>query len=159
MWIRFVIKRVSWPGLDGGHTAKRRRWRKNLASCLATALLASTPIAAQPAKVFEETLHILGPIKGLKLGLRHASVTTPATPYPRPVVLILHGAGAPVAGNPDFALGGHSLMTSLAEMGLDVWALDYYGFGESDRYPEMSESADTHPPLERAEDCGTKLMR
>jgi pimeloyl-ACP methyl ester carboxylesterase len=150
-----VIKKDLWLGTDAGKT---RRWRKYLASFVATGLLASTPIAAQSdARITEETLHIQGPINGLKLGLRHAFVTSAATPSMRPVVLILHGAGAPVAGNPDFALGGHSLMTSLAEKGVEVWALDYYGFGESDRYPEMSKAADAHPPLGRAEECADQI--
>ena len=48
-------------------------------------------------------------------------------------------------------------MSSLAESGLDVWAFDYYGFGASDRYPEMSESADAHPPLGRAEECADQV--
>ena len=123
-----------------------------------TALVVAMPLAAEPAmKVIEETLHVQGPIKGLKLGLRHASLTTPATQHPRSVVLILHGAGVPVSGNPDFPLAGHSLMTALAEKGLDVWALDYYGFGESDRYPEMSQSADSHAPLGRAEECADQV--
>ena len=116
-----------------------QKWRNKCAALL-TAILVATQLAAQTTiKVTEETLHIEGPIKGLQLGLRHASATTLATAPSRPVVLILHGAGAPVAANPDFALGGRSLMSSLAESGLDVWALDYYGFGESDRYPEMRD--------------------
>ncbi|HTB88849.1 MAG TPA: alpha/beta fold hydrolase [Steroidobacteraceae bacterium] len=123
-----------------------------------TALVVAMPLAAEPAmKVIEETLHVQGPIKGLKLGLRHASLTTPITQHARPVVLILHGAGVPVSGNPDFPLAGHSLMTALAEKGLDVWGLDYYGFGESDRYPEMSQSADSHAPLGRAEECADQV--
>jgi pimeloyl-ACP methyl ester carboxylesterase len=138
--------------------AKKLGWRKYLISSVVAGLLASTSITAQPAaQVIEETLHIQGPIKGLNLGLRHASVTSPATVHGRPVVLILHGAGAPVAGNPDFVQGSASLMTSLAETGIDVWALDYYGFGESDRYPEMSEPAEAHPPLERAEECADQV--
>jgi len=156
--VQVVIDSVSWTRSAAGDIAKTRTWRKYLASFVATSLLASTSIAAQPAvRVIEETIHIQGPIKGLILGLRHASVTSPATQSARPVVLILHGAGAPVAGNPDFVLGGHSLMTSLAETGIDVWALDYYGFGESDRYPEMSEPADAHPPLGRAEECADQV--
>jgi pimeloyl-ACP methyl ester carboxylesterase len=153
-----VIKKDCWRGSDASDMAKTQTWRKYLAPLVATGLLTSTSIAAQSdARITEETLHIQGPIKGLKLGLRHASATSPATQAARPVVLILHGAGAPVAGNPDFVLGDHSLMTSLAEKGLDVWALDYYGFGESDRYPEMSEAADAHPPLGRAEECADQV--
>jgi len=151
-----VLKAVFWPRIK--ITAKKRGWRKYLAYIVATGLVASSSIAAQSAvQVTEETLHIQGPINGLKLGLRHAWVSDSATRQASPLVLILHGAGAPVAGNPDFMFGSHSLMTSLAEMGLDVWALDYYGFGESDRYPEMSEAADAHLPLGRAEECADQV--
>jgi pimeloyl-ACP methyl ester carboxylesterase len=146
-----------WARRNGRDRVRTQELRSKYALFLAILLMA-TPLAAEPViKVTEETLHIQGPLKGLKLGLRHAFSTTPATQHSRHVVLILHGAGAPVAANPDFPLEGHSLMTSLAEKGLDVWALDYYGFGSSDRYPEMNESADAHPPLGRAEDCANQV--
>jgi pimeloyl-ACP methyl ester carboxylesterase len=41
-------------------------------------------------------------------------------------------------------------MAALADKGLDVWALDFYGYGESDRYPEMNDAPMAHPPLGRA---------
>jgi pimeloyl-ACP methyl ester carboxylesterase len=146
-----------WPERNASDRARGGDWRSRFVSFLA-ASLAVMPLAAQPAiNVAEQSFRIEGPLRGLKLGLRHAAATTPTTESSRPVVLILHGAGVPVAGNPDFQLGGHSLMTSLAEKGLDVWALDFYGFGSSDRYPEMSEPADAHPPLGRAEDCANQV--
>jgi pimeloyl-ACP methyl ester carboxylesterase len=49
------------------------------------------------------------------------------------------------------------VVTALAQTGLDVWALDYYGFGESDRYPEMALPADKHPPLGTAEECADQV--
>jgi pimeloyl-ACP methyl ester carboxylesterase len=153
----FMAKVAFWRGTIMGTTVKVQKWQNRCASFL-IALLVATPLAAQsPVKVMEETVHIQGPIKGLKLGLRHAAATTPAAPPSRPAVLVLHGAGVPVSGNPDFPLGGRSLLTALAESGLDVWAMDYYGFGESDRYPEMSGPADAHAPLGRAEDCADQV--
>lgn len=49
-------------------------------------------------------------------------------------------------------------MTALAERGFDVWALDFYGFGESDRYPEMQDPSDKHPPLGTARDCAGQVQ-
>jgi pimeloyl-ACP methyl ester carboxylesterase len=115
------------------------------------------PLSAQPVlKVHEETIHIKGPLAGLQLGLRHAYLTAPTLTH-RPVVLLLHGAGVPVSGNPDFPLAGRSMMTALAESGLDVWALDYYGFGDSDRYPEMQDAPQAHAPLGTSEDCANQV--
>ena len=120
---------------------------------LLLALTLAGSLSAQPAlKVHEETIRIKGPIAGLQLELRHAYVTATTVSH-RPAVLMLHGAGVPVSGNPDFPLGGRSMMTALAERGLDVWALDYYGFGDSDRYPEMQDTPQAHPLLGKAEDC------
>ena len=117
-------------------------------------LLIGAPLAAHAQGIGEETIHIQGPLKGLRLGLRHASTPNAAG---RPVVLILHGAAVPVSGNPDYPFGGRSMMTALAQSGLDVWALDYYGFGESDRYPEMAQPADAHPPLGTAEESADQV--
>lgn len=121
------------------------------------------PLAAQPAAktraaaLQRETVRIQGPLKGLKLGLRHIAMAPDSLATRRPVALILHGANIPVAGNPDFPFAGRSMMAALAEMGLDVWALDFYGYGESDRYPEMSEPPDRHAPLGLASDCADQV--
>jgi pimeloyl-ACP methyl ester carboxylesterase len=109
-------------------------------------LLGSQLEAQSQSGVRQETIRIQGPIKGLKLALRHV-VSSSGAPGNRRIVLILHGAGVPVSGNPNYPFGGRSWMQALAEEGLDVWGVDFYGFGESDRYPEMSEPADRHPPL------------
>jgi pimeloyl-ACP methyl ester carboxylesterase len=49
------------------------------------------------------------------------------------------------------------MMTVLASHALDVWALDFYGFGDSDRYPEMMDPPNRHPALGRAEECADQL--
>jgi hypothetical protein len=87
-------------------------------------LVTSISLVARGAPaVVEETVRILGPIPGMKLGLRHAG--SGAREPQRPVALILPGAAVPVSGNPDYPFNpGRSLMTALAESGLDVWALD-----------------------------------
>ena len=115
-------------------------------------------LAAAPVNtVSEETRRIDGPLPGLKLGLRHAFTGDPAAARSLPV-LILPGAAVPVSGNPDYPfVPGRSLMTALAQSGLDVWALDYYGFGNSDRYPEMDAPANSHPALGNAQECADQV--
>lgn len=121
---------------------------------LAALLALAAPVRAElpAARVLEETRRIEGPVPGLKLGLRHA-FTHDADASQRPPVLILPGAAVPVSGNPDYAFApGRSLMSALARHGLDVWAMDYYGFGASDHYPEMDRPAESHAPLGDAAD-------
>jgi pimeloyl-ACP methyl ester carboxylesterase len=132
------------------------------AGALASVMLAVSTVsaAAPPAEkpVQEETVRLPGPIEGLKLGLRHASTMSVDARQARPAVLFLHGSAVPVSGNPDFRQGGQSFMTALAERGFDVWALDFYGFGESDRYPEMQDPPDKHPPLGAARECADQVQ-
>lgn len=55
---------------------------------------------------------------------------------------MLHGSAVPVSGNQAYPFGGRSMMQALAEDGLDVWSVDFYGFGASDQYPEMNEGTE-----------------
>lgn len=64
-------------------------------------------------------------------------------------VLYVHGATFPAALSVAYRFEGRSWMDDLAASGFDVWALDFAGYGGSDRYPEMSDSADG-PALGRA---------
>jgi pimeloyl-ACP methyl ester carboxylesterase len=45
----------------------------------------------------------------------------------------------------------------LNEVGFDVWALDFQGFGNSDRYKAMENSPDALAPLCNAEDAGAQV--
>jgi pimeloyl-ACP methyl ester carboxylesterase len=141
-----------------GRREAPRGWRVRATFMLMALTIAGTgALSAQPGqKVNEESIRIKGPVAGMQLGLRHASAMGSTNTH-RPAVLMLHGAGVPVSGNPDFHLGGRSMMTALADSGLDVWALDYYGFGESDRYPAMQDPPQAHPPLGRAEECADQV--
>lgn len=55
-------------------------------------------------------------------------------------VLFVHGATFPSALAADFPFGGRSWMETLAARGHDAWALDFLGYGRSDRYPQMREA-------------------
>jgi pimeloyl-ACP methyl ester carboxylesterase len=77
--------------------------------------------------------------EGLKLGIRHKHG---AVKPGRDPVLFLHGSSFPSALAFDFRMEGGSWMDQLAEQGFDVYALDFPGYGLSDRYPEMSSGAE-----------------
>jgi pimeloyl-ACP methyl ester carboxylesterase len=68
-------------------------------------------------------------------------------------VLILHGSTLPSSLSAAARIDGVSWMDDLARRGFDVWALDFLGFGGSDRYPEMSQDPSSHAPLGRARDA------
>ena len=83
-------------------------------------------------------------IASLNLFMRHLTAPVPNV---GPPVLILHGATFPSANAAAWRIDGHCWMDDLAEHGYDVYALDFLGYGESDRYPEMLAGAVTGPPL------------
>jgi pimeloyl-ACP methyl ester carboxylesterase len=62
-------------------------------------------------------------------------------------VLYLHGATFPSALSIAFRFDGYSWRDALCDAGFDVWGLDFLGFGESDRYPEMDQPSAAHAPL------------
>jgi len=104
-----------------------------------------------------ETQHrIAGPIDGLSLLLRHLPPLRRHAGAPR-VVLYVHGGTFPSALSIAHRFDGRSWRDSLVEAGYDVWSLDFYGFGGSDRYPEMAEPADRHPPLGGAESASRQI--
>jgi pimeloyl-ACP methyl ester carboxylesterase len=66
------------------------------------------------------------------------------------IVLYIHGATFPSALSIAHRFDGHSWRDHLNAAGYHVWGLDFLGFGGSDRYHEMSQSADDRPALGRA---------
>jgi len=104
----------------------------------------------------EQHFRIPGPREGLSLFLRFLpSAQTSATP--RHAVLYVHGATFPSALSVAHRFDGRSWRDALCDAGFDVWGLDFYGFGHSDRYPEMDQPAADHAPLCGAEDAAQQL--
>ena len=87
---------------------------------------------------------------GLRLFLRGLRSTASSR---RGVALYLHGATFPSALSVAFRFDGVSWRDALCSAGFDVWALDFLGFGGSDRYREMEADADAHAPLGLAADA------
>jgi pimeloyl-ACP methyl ester carboxylesterase len=104
----------------------------------------------------EEHFCIGGPRDGLSLFLRFMPAARSEF-QPRRAVLYVHGATFPSALSIAHRFDGRSWRDALVDAGFDVWGLDFYGFGHSDRYPEMDQPAADNPPLCVAQDAATQL--
>ncbi len=91
---------------------------------------------------------------GLRVALWHEAASRPGTHAP---VLFVHGASFPSSLAAGFKFDGVSWMDHLAARGFDVWALDFLGYGASDRYPAMREPAGAHAPLGRSADAARQI--
>jgi pimeloyl-ACP methyl ester carboxylesterase len=108
---------------------------------------------ARPLDPKEQHFRIPGPIDGLSLFLRYLPATAPSSRS----VLYVHGATFPSALSIAHRFDGKSWRDALNESGFDVWGLDFYGFGYSDRYPEMDLAATEHAPLCTANEAAKQL--
>jgi pimeloyl-ACP methyl ester carboxylesterase len=97
----------------------------------------------------EEHVRIPGPMPGLELFARYLPARNRRGGTS--TVLYVHGGTFPSALSIAHRFDGRSWRDELADAGFDVWGFDFYGFGESGRYLEMSEPADGRAPLGRAE--------
>jgi pimeloyl-ACP methyl ester carboxylesterase len=104
----------------------------------------------------EQHFRIPGPRDGLSLFLRFLPAAR-TTFEPRRAVLYVHGATFPSGLSIANSLDGQSWRDALCEAGFDVWGIDLYGFGHSDRYPEMSQPPTDHAPLCTAADAAGQL--
>jgi pimeloyl-ACP methyl ester carboxylesterase len=103
----------------------------------------------------EVHFRIPGPIKGLQIFLRYLP---PARSAGRPkVVLFIHGMSFPSALSIAHRFDGRSWRDELCNAGFDVWGVDFYGFGYSDRYSEMSQPPESNPPFGQAEEISQQI--
>lgn len=114
-------------------------------------------------RVAEIVHHLEGVNDGIReawrprLALREQRRAINADPRP---LLYVHGATFPSAASVMLRLDGISWADSLNAAGLDVWALDFAGFGGSERYPEMA--GDVRPeslPVGRATEAAEQIER
>lgn len=113
------------------------------------------PIAAR-LDAREQHFRIPGPRESMSLFLRLLSADS-ATGKPRRNVLYVHGATFPSALSVAHRFHGASWRDALCGAGFDVWGLDFYGFGHSDRYPEMNRPPFENPPLGVTKDAAAQL--
>jgi pimeloyl-ACP methyl ester carboxylesterase len=111
---------------------------------------------AQKLDPREQHFRIPGSREGLLLFLRYLPAEKTAL-HPRRAVLYAHGATFPSALSIAYRFDGRSWRDALCEAGFDVWALDFQGFGHSDRYPQMELPAADNAPLCVAADAAKQL--
>ena len=104
----------------------------------------------------EAHFRIPGPRQGLSLFLRFLPAAETRF-RPRRAVLYVHGATFPSALSIAHRFDGRSWRDALNDAGFDVWGLDFYGFGHSDRYPEMEQPPSDNPPLCVADDAAMQV--
>jgi pimeloyl-ACP methyl ester carboxylesterase len=104
----------------------------------------------------EEHFFIPGPRSGMRLFLRLLASGT-LLRGGRRAVLYVHGATFPSALSVAYRFDGRSWRDALCDAGFDVWGLDFYGFGHSDRYTEMEAPAAANPPLCAADDAASQV--
>lgn len=104
----------------------------------------------------EQHFRVPGPRQGLSLFLRYLP-SADAKAQQRRAVLYVHGATFPSALSIAHRFDGRSWRDELNEAGFDVWGLDFYGFGHSDRYPEMDQAPADSAPLCDAADAAAQV--
>lgn len=104
----------------------------------------------------EEHYWIEGPRNRLQLFLRHLSPAQSQRAR-APPVLYVHGATFPSALSIAHRFDGYSWRDALCNAQLDVWGLDFLGYGYSDRYPEMNDPPEANPSLCRTRDASKQL--
>lgn len=85
-----------------------------------------------------EVLKTQSRIPNLNIAISHLKPNVISNDYP---ILFIHGGTFPTELAFGFKMNGKSWMDNLAENGFDVYALDFLGYGNSDRYPEMKNSS------------------
>jgi pimeloyl-ACP methyl ester carboxylesterase len=113
---------------------------------------------APPLKLdpLEQHFFISSPIDGLKLFLRLLPARV-AAPGKSKVVLYIHGGTFPSALSIAHRFDGRSWRDELVAAGFHVWGLDFQGYGSSDPYPEMRQSAEYKPALGQAKSASEQL--
>jgi pimeloyl-ACP methyl ester carboxylesterase len=94
---------------------------------------------------------VLTPVDGLSVAVHHQLPQCDAFFEPR-AVLYVHGATFASTLSVFYRFDGLSWADTLAQAGFHVYGFDQIGFGDSDRYAEMSEPADANAAVGRA-DC------
>lgn len=103
----------------------------------------------------EQCLQIPSHHPSLSLFLRH--LPPPIGTAVRGAVLYVHGATFPSALSIAHRFDRRSWRDHLCAAGYHVWALDFLGYGCSDRYPQMDHPADGTAPLCQAEDASRQI--
>src|SRR6266702_2517620 len=108
-----------------------------LRALMVIGLILTSIVAASKAHAADDVARFPSGIGSLELSMSHTGPTASRRGLP---ILILHGATFPSGNAAGWKIDGRSWMDELAATGYEVYALDFLGYGESDRYPEMSSA-------------------
>ncbi|MWB96304.1 alpha/beta fold hydrolase [Flavobacterium sp. GA093] len=103
-----------------------------------------------------EILKIQSHIPNLEIAIHHVAPNVISNDYP---VLFLHGSTFPTALSFGFKMNNISWMSSLSSNGYDVYGLDFLGYGNSDRYPEMESTSKGTKVVGRATDVCLDVVK
>lgn len=103
-----------------------------------------------------EILKTQSHISNLEIAINHIVPNVVSNDYP---ILFLHGSTFPTALSFDFKMNNVSWMSSLSSNGYDVYGLDFLGYGNSDRYPEMESTSKGTKVVGRAADVYLDVER
>lgn len=84
---------------------------------------------------------------------------TPASGDRTRPVLFIHGSSFPSASSVMFRFGGTSWADALNAAGFNVFALDFAGYGGSERYPVMASDDPVGAPPGRAPEAAEQIVR
>ena len=96
-----------------------------------------------------EVLKIESHVSGLKIAITHKEPKVRLDDY---AILFLHGSSFPSALSFGFKMNNYSMIDSMSDNGYEVYALDFLGYGNSDRYSEMETNLVNSKPVGRAVD-------
>jgi len=112
-------------------------------------LIGASSKSQNPGSQTLDTMKTQSHLKGLKIALLHRKADARASEIP---VLFIHGSSFPSSLSFGFPMDGYSWMDRLAQNGIESFALDFLGYGNSDRYPEMYRNHSSGKPVGRAID-------
>lgn len=120
--------------------------------------LKAAPSKRATAEPREETFLVAVDSQQLRVLIRHRRPTGGSAEHGPFPVLFVHGSSFPSALAAAYRIDGLSWMDDLASRGFDTWALDFLGYGGSDRYPDMKKSSTAHRPVGRAVDAERQIV-
>jgi pimeloyl-ACP methyl ester carboxylesterase len=110
------------------------------------------PFTKNNMKILQTKSHI----DNLNIAIHYIGAKKSGDDYP---VLFLHGSSFPTLLSFGFSMENTSWMTNLSENGYDVYSLDFLGYGNSDRYPEMENNSVDQRVVGRAEEVVLDVER
>ena len=128
-------------------------WRiHGIAAAVATALISFAPSmpthAGEPVPALVQEFMIDAADPGIKLYIVNKHPTNLRL-SPEKTLLFVHGSTQPAEATFDLPLEGLSWMDYIARHGWDVYLVDVRGYGRSTRPAEMSQPAESNPPIVR----------